>query len=470
MFVSADRARTWQPLDAGEPVKGALSLVILPGGELYSCTYFGVFRWDGSRWKKANSGLPAVGVQTLLQTRRGGILAGTEQKGVFRLQAAEEHWYRQTQGLIASEITALTESAGGVVFAGTMRDGIYRSRDGGATWEQTANRDGFINTLVADAAGAVYAGTSGFGGVQRSTDDGESWQRLGLDSTITNNLLVLPGGELLAATFDGLYRWQGDIESWKLLAFPGQVVRELHRDVTGRLYTSIPGRRGRLLFVSQDGGSTWEQLTSEPIYWVTLSSNSLGHLFAGTSYARGVLRSLDHGRTWQPTGLADSTLFIYALAIDRMDRILAATNKALLISADNGQSWTEAGGGMQPWVASSLLITRDGYLYAGTGAHGVFRTRTPFAAKRHFTFVLEQNYPNPFNATTTFRFTLPRSGYVTLRVYNALGQEVAVPWEGDRLVGVNEVRWHAAHLASGVYLYRLAFEAFVETRKLVLIR
>lgn len=478
VFVSTDTGRTWQALGEGSPVKGARSIVELPGGELLTCAYssvagrlgFGVFRWNGEMWEQFNRGLPRFGAQTLLRTQSDAILAGTEIKGVFRLNEKEGSWEQLNHGLIASKVTALTESASGVIFAGTLLDGIYRSRDGGATWEHTANTDGYINVLAADAEGAVYAGTSAFGGVQRTTDSGDTWERLGLDSTITNDLLVLPAGDVLAATFHGLYRWQAGSKRWERVAFPQQVVRGLHRDAFGRLYATIPGGRGRLLVASDDGGITWEQVFNEPVYWITLTSNSLGHLFAGTSYERGVLRSTDHGRSWQETGLADSTLFVYTVVVDANDWIYAATNKGLYLSVDNGESWQAASTGLLKQKAIALMISLEGYLYAATPAGGVFRTRTPVAEFRTIDFALEQNYPNPFNATTTFRFSLPRSAHVTLHIYNMLGQEVAVPLSAERLKGENEVRWHAGHLASGIYLYRLVVNGYSATRRFVLIR
>lgn len=84
--------------------------------------------------------------------------------------------------------------------------------------------------------------------------------------------------------------------------------------------------------------------------------------------------------------------------------------------------------------------------------------------------ILEQNHPNPFNPSTTIRFALPRLSHVSLRIYNPLGQEVATLADGEMNAGYHELRFDATALASGVYLYRLQTEEFVETRKLVLVK
>lgn len=85
-------------------------------------------------------------------------------------------------------------------------------------------------------------------------------------------------------------------------------------------------------------------------------------------------------------------------------------------------------------------------------------------------FVLLQNYPNPFNPSTVIRYTLPATGYVTLKVYNILGQEVAVLVDEMKQPGRYEVEWNAAGFPSGLYVYRLQARDFVDTKKLVLLK
>ncbi len=85
-------------------------------------------------------------------------------------------------------------------------------------------------------------------------------------------------------------------------------------------------------------------------------------------------------------------------------------------------------------------------------------------------FGMEQNFPNPFNPSTTIKFQIPNSNYVTLRIYNQLGQQVASLLNENLIAGRHEVDWNAAGLASGVYLYRLQAGSHAETKKLILLR
>lgn len=84
--------------------------------------------------------------------------------------------------------------------------------------------------------------------------------------------------------------------------------------------------------------------------------------------------------------------------------------------------------------------------------------------------VLEQNYPNPFNPSTSIKYTLQRSGYVHLGVYNLLGQEVALLVDGVQAAGTHEAELSSASLPSGIYFYRLQAPGVFETRKMVVTR
>jgi hypothetical protein len=85
-------------------------------------------------------------------------------------------------------------------------------------------------------------------------------------------------------------------------------------------------------------------------------------------------------------------------------------------------------------------------------------------------FALGQNYPNPFNPTTNIRFELPKSSFVTLKVYNLLGQEVATLVNQQLSAGSFVADFDAAHLASGSYIYRLNADGKVQSRKMILVR
>jgi len=85
-------------------------------------------------------------------------------------------------------------------------------------------------------------------------------------------------------------------------------------------------------------------------------------------------------------------------------------------------------------------------------------------------YSLSQNYPNPFNPTTNFEFRIPKSEFVSLKVYDILGREVATLVNEVKQPGGYTVQWDASRQSSGVYFYRLQAGSFVNVKKLILLR
>ncbi|MGB5850337.1 MAG: T9SS type A sorting domain-containing protein [Ignavibacteriaceae bacterium] len=85
-------------------------------------------------------------------------------------------------------------------------------------------------------------------------------------------------------------------------------------------------------------------------------------------------------------------------------------------------------------------------------------------------FELSQNYPNPFNPSTTISFNLPKSGVVTLKVYNLMGEEITTLAEGFREAGIHSFNFNAEGYPSGMYLYSLGTNGFTETKKMLLVK
>jgi hypothetical protein len=86
-------------------------------------------------------------------------------------------------------------------------------------------------------------------------------------------------------------------------------------------------------------------------------------------------------------------------------------------------------------------------------------------------YTLAQNFPNPFNPSTKIQYALPIEGSVTLKVFNILGQEV-ITLINNKLVsaGRHEITFNASHLPSGIYLYRIQTNGFVQVKKMILMK
>jgi len=85
-------------------------------------------------------------------------------------------------------------------------------------------------------------------------------------------------------------------------------------------------------------------------------------------------------------------------------------------------------------------------------------------------FNLHQNYPNPFNPTTAIKFEIPKESYVTLRVYNSIGKDVAELVNRELSAGQYQISFDAKDLPSGIYYYKLQAGEFTQTRKMLLVK
>lgn len=148
--------------------------------------------------------------------------------------------------------------------------------------------------------------------------------------------------------------------------------------------------------------------------------------------------------------------------------------------------WTKTFGDLTIDVGYSINKTFDnGYVIGGYGGSYVSNTydgyimrlgpEKPVTVEDNENdlpneYRLYQNYPNPFNPTTTVGYTIPISGFVQLKVYNVLGQEVAMLVNQSQAVGKYSTQFDASNLPSGVYFYKLESGDFVKVNKMLLLR
>jgi hypothetical protein len=183
---------------------------------------------------------------------------------------------------------------------------------------------------------------------------------------------------------------------------------------------------------STDNGETWTQMNSLGANAFVFAENSLGHLFAG--HGLGVYRSTDFGDNWTPV--------------------------------NEGLSFTNI---------LSLTVDSDGYLYAGTNGRSIFKTvnSTTDVEGIKFeptTFYLEQNYPNPFNPSTRIKYAISSKQFVSLKIYDLLGNEITTLVYEEKPIGNYEVGFNATGLPSGIYFYKLQAGNFIQTKKMLLLK
>jgi hypothetical protein len=157
------------------------------------------------------------------------------------------------------------------------------------------------------------------------------------------------------------------------------------------------------------------------------------------------------------------------------------SGSAYLFKSGNG-TWTE----IQKLTASDAAVVdyygwsvsiSGNYLSVGAPGHSAVYIYSNYItginnelSRIPLSFILEQNYPNPFNPSTTIKFRISDFGFVSLRVYDILGNEIATLVNSEKPSGVYEVEWNASNVPSGVYFYQLKTGAFVQTKKMLLLK
>jgi hypothetical protein len=170
--------------------------------------------------------------------------------------------------------------------------------------------------------------------------------------------------------------------------------------------------------------------------------------------------------------------YAYGVAVGPNGTIfLASLDDGLRAYSFDGASFTntahiDSGGNARGVAVGSdgtvFLVDTNTGLYAYTYSGYTAIENQPLKALVGYT--LYQNYPNPFNPATTIEFTLSQTGFVSLKVFNILGEEVTTLVSKRLTAGSYKYDWDASSLASGVYLYRIQAGEFGEVKKMVLMR
>jgi aminopeptidase N len=127
----------------------------------------------------------------------------------------------------------------------------------------------------------------------------------------------------------------------------------------------------------------------------------------------------------------------------------------------------------QPLTSNAVSFdpNNDIVLKQGTTTQGTIQAVNNNNNQLPFMYALYQNYPNPFNPVTKINFDLPERNTVTLKIYNVLGEVVAVPINNEtKIAGNYSVEFNAVNLPSGVYYYELKAGNYSEVKKMVLIK
>ena len=132
-----------------------------------------------------------------------------------------------------------------------------------------------------------------------------------------------------------------------------------------------------------------------------------------------------------------------------------------MVFTDVNSGWIYAGGG---GFLTHMYRTTNG------GHGGIVSVDEKDPGITLTEFKLDQNYPNPFNPSTKIKYTIGSMQFVTLKVYDILGNEIAILVYEEKPAGEYEVEFNGNNIPSGIYFYQLRISSFVETKKMILLK
>ncbi len=419
-----------------------------------------------AQWQLRKNGLPAgthIGASIDAIDQNNAVAGLTV--GIYKTTDAGLNWIK----ISSDTVVQVSMADAGTIYAVTNKK-IIKTADGGTTWNvlyQIPTGGVVFNYIKAFQNGIIAeadsAGASSQPLILKSTDAGANWTQV--SNTLTGC-------------------WSGDV--WHRIEFVTPDIGFFH----------CSGISPQRTFKTTDGGATWSDVGLNNIqfemkfynasYGITVNTQVNG---SDTEFF--INRTIDGGATWLTKSTAIQTYYtrdIEFIPGNPSELFLTATD-GLYYSADSGKVWTKQNldftmasqgdrGEDIVFVDSNCgwILSFNGNVYwtDNKGNPVVSNSRNEALPK---VYTLEQNYPNPFNPSTVIKYTvapLNNNGSpvqrVVLKVYDMLGRELATLVNGDKYPGVYSVKFNAAGLATGTYLYKLTAGSFSEVRKMILMK
>ena len=330
---------------------------------------------------------------------------------------------------------------------------IMRTIDGGLTWDlkTLSGAYGYGNYDIEFVYGNPGDPPSGFVSaglslVWKTTDYGENWVNLGWGGCGANSLVSI-------SFIDKDKGW-----------FVGE--RSGSPDVT--------------IVHTTDGGQTYEIQTNptDPDIKLNCVSFATSQQGVAVGLAGTILYTSDSGQNWEIRPYSSNRWQSVFLTQSGKAWAVGA-NGNIGYSTDWGYTWTTQESGVDSELREVIFINdNEGWIVGGgTGYPGVILHTTNGGVVSDVNennivsqFELHQNYPNPFNPNTNIRYQIPERSFITLKVFDLLGNEVASLLNEEREAGNYESTFNAEGLGSGVYFYQIKSGTYYETKKMILIK
>ena len=384
-----------------------------------------------------------------------------------------------------SFIDSLTGWAAGE--AGT----IIRTTDGGNSWEvQNSTVQTFIRDIFFIDKNLGWAITDKdefpFNSViLKTTNGGNFWSAENFPDTseyiktifFFDSLNGFVGGSYIGFSSDGGNSWtSAEIDSNMVSDFPVYNFNFLNPQF-GYACGGFIDRVG-VIWRTTNSGFNWsaQGVSVDEVFDIYILDSLKAVTLAGDPEGRykiANIKTTDAGMTWNSDSLS---FFGLSFTIDfrTYNEGWSASGYKFLLTTNRGETWSEF---ETPDSATiyDLQFTdaRTGY---AVGDNGVILKLDPSLVGYKENpptindFILYHNYPNPFNPSTHIGFQIADRGFVSLKIYDILGNEVATLVNEEKLIGAYEVEFNASQLPSGIYFYQFKAGDFIQTKNMVYLK
>ena len=474
-YLSTNDGITWDSIST-LPYSRGRRIFCSANGDLYAGSY-GVFRStnEGQSWIQLN-GFQGCGVVRSIAELGNSFYAGSYFSGVFRSTDYGTNWIQSSKGLNNSIVGYLVRDFTGRIISHGYYSSMAFTTDNGSNWS-LLHPMGLLNSFSASPNGSLFASQGGgySGVILRSTDSGYNWETIfgpGFDTSVTQ-VNVNVDASVYAIIKGKLHKSLNNGDEWELIQIisENEWINRIDLNSVGIIF--VKSSEG--YFRSSDNGESWEQLTSIPEGLNIFGINKSDDIYA-TASDSSYYRSTDYGDSWEFVFKGSGKTMKAFASNDIGYLFISVLSVGVFRSTDNGFSWQEINDGLDSSSVNALIITDDDYLLAGTSWKGVYRSiKKTTSIENNFTnipntFQLDQNYPNPFNPTTNIRYSVRGRQFVSLKVYDVLGNQVATLVDEEKSPGIYAVEFNAENLSSGIYFYHLKAGTFSESRKMILLK
>ncbi|RPI75252.1 MAG: T9SS C-terminal target domain-containing protein [Ignavibacteriales bacterium] len=473
---------------------------LIPGGAIGSTIYLGysvALSADGNTAIVGGIGDNANAGAAWVYTRSGGVW--TLEAKLFGTGATGNASQGFSVALSADGNTAIVGGIGDNTNAGA----IWVFTRSGGVWSQQGNKligtgavgnaqQGCAVSLSSDGNTAIVGGfrdNNFAGAVWVFTRNGNVWSQQGIKLVVTDAIGSARFGISVDLTSDGNTAIIGGHTD---NANAGAVWIFTRNDTSWTALTKLTGsgaigsaRYGRSVSISSDGNTAivggYEDDAAKGAVWVYTRSDSTwtqqGNKLVGTgangNASQGFSISVSSdGNTALVGGIDDNAFAGATWVFTRSGGVWSQLGDKLIGSgavgnANQGGAVAIAPDGNTAIVGGIADNTNMGAAWVfvtGSTSVGQTSNETPMS------FLLEQNYPNPFNPNTNIQFALPQSGYVTLEVFNAIGENIGILVSEELGVGSYNYNWDASGFTSGIYFYQLTTGNLKETKKMILLK